>query len=141
MLRFLSLVLAVCCCLLFGCGPAPTRLIPVSGKITIEGEPLPYGRIVLKPDATQGNMFKGEPSGEIKPDGTYTLETDGKPGAPAGIHRVAVFSVKPSTPEDGYQPPVWAASQDYSDPEKSGLTLNVVESPTPDAYDLALTQK
>lgn len=124
-----------------GCGPAPTKLIPVTGKVTIQDEPLPYGRIVLKPDATQGNMFQGEPSGEIKSDGTYTLQTDGKPGAPVGIYHVTIFSIKPSTPEDGYKPPVWAASQDYSHPDKSGLTLNVVESPAAGAYDVKLTKK
>lgn len=138
---FLSIVLSSCLTISLGCGPAPTRLAPVSGKVTIQDAPLPYGRIVLKPDAAQGNTFKGEPSGEIKADGTYALQTDGKPGAPVGAYRVAIFSIKPSTPEDGYKPPVWAASQEYSDPDKSGLTLNVVESPAAGAYDVQLTKK
>ena len=134
----LSLLLVAC---FVGCGPAPVKLAPVSGKVTIQDMPLPYGRIVLKPDVAQGNKFAGEPSGEIKSDGTFTLETDGKPGAPLGVYRVAVFSIKASTQEDGYKPPVWAASQEYSDADKSGLTLTIVENPAADAYHIPLTKK
>jgi len=126
--------------LLSGCGPAATKLVPVSGKITIQGEPLPWGTITLIPDATKGNTSKLQPLGKVT-DGTYTLETDGKPGAPLGAYRVTVSAIKPSTPEDGYKPPVWAASQDYLDQNKSGLTLTVVETPPPGAYDIALTKK
>lgn len=141
-MRFiLSIPLMALLAVTVGCGPAQTKLIPVSGKVTIQDEPLPYGRVVLKPDAAQGNMFQGEPSGEIKSDGSYAVQTDGKPGAPLGAYRVTVFAIKPSMPEDGYQPPVWAASQKYSDPAKSGLSLNVVEHPAADAYDVKLTKK
>lgn len=138
---FACLVLASFLSLL-GCGSSTAvKLAPVSGKVTIQDMPLPYGRILLKPDAAQGNTSTSEPSGEIKSDGTFSLETDGKPGAPLGAYRVTIFSIKPSTPEDGNKPPVWAASQDYSNPEKSGLTLKVVENPAADAYHFALDKK
>lgn len=125
--------------LFFGCGPTPVKFVPVSGKITIQGAPLPYGTITLVPDA--GNPTKLQPYGKVAADGSYTLESDGKPGAPVGVYRVGISSVKPSTPEDGYKPPVWAASQEYLDPNASGLKLTIVESPAPGAYDIALTKK
>jgi hypothetical protein len=124
-----------------GCGPKPEKLVPISGKITIQGEPLPYGTITLVPDVAAGNKTKLQPFGKVKADGSYSVETDGKPGAPVGPYLVGISSIKPSTPEDGYKPPVWAASQEYLDPNKSGLKLTVVESPAAGAYDIVLTKK
>jgi hypothetical protein len=124
-----------------GCGPAAVKLVPVSGKITVQGAPLPYGNITLVPDAANGNQTKLQPRATIGADGKYTLETDGKQGAPLGSYIVTISSVKPSTPEDGYKPPVWAASQDYMDPSKSGLGLTVIEGAHEGAYDFDLTKK
>lgn len=132
---FLSVALAT------GCGPNPEKLVPVSGKITIQSAPLPYGTITLVPDLAAGNKTKLQPLGKIGADGSFSLETDGKPGAPVGPYLVGISSIKPSTPEDGYKPPIWAASQEYLDPNKSGLKLNVVESPAAGAYDIPLTKK
>ena len=129
------LILAIACT---GCGPKPEKLVPVSGKITIQGAPLPYGRLALTPG--EGNTTKSQPIGKVQ-DGTYTIETDGKPGAPVGAYRVAIFAIKESTQADGYKPPVWAASQEYSDPGKSGIILNVLETPSPNVYDIELTKK
>lgn len=140
-LRFVPLVTLLFAALLTGCGPQPEKLVPVSGKITIQDAPLPYGTVTLVPDAAAGNKSKLQPLGKITADGSYALETDGKPGAPVGAYLVGISSIKPSTPEDGYKPPVWAASQEYLDPNKSGLKLTVVESPAAGAYDIALTKK
>jgi hypothetical protein len=123
-----------------GCGPAPAKLVPVSGKITIQGAPLPWGTITLYPDTTKGNSSTLQPFGTVAPDGSYSLNTDGKPGAPLGAYVVTISAAKPSTPGE-YKPPEWAASQDYLDRSKSGLSLTVVESPAAGAYDLALTKK
>ncbi len=134
-----------------GCGPAAGTLVPVSGKITIQGLPLPFGTITLvpnddnatKPDtiSRRGLGAKSQPNGTIGADGSYSLMTDGKPGAPQGIYKVTIFSIKPSTQEEGMKPPVWAASQDYSDASKSGLTLVVAEGRAAGAYNIALTKK
>jgi hypothetical protein len=137
-LRFALLASFVLIALITGCGPQPEKLVPVSGKITIQGEPLPYGRLALTPG--DGNTTKSQPIGKVQ-DGTYTLETDGKPGAPVGAYRVAIFAIKESTQADGYKPPVWAASQEYSDPSKSGIILTVFETPSPNVYDIVLTKK
>lgn len=126
--------------LLTGCGPAPVKIVPVTGKITIQGAPLPWGTITLIPDTTKGNSSTLQPYGTISADGSYSLTTDGKPGAPLGAYVVTISAAKPSAPGE-YKPPEWAASQDYLDRNKSGLTLTVVEIPTPGAYNLALTKK
>jgi hypothetical protein len=127
--------------ILAGCGEKAARLVPVSGTVTVQGTPLPYGTITLIPNAAEGNTSKLQPRGTIGPDGKYTLETDGQPGAPVGSYIVTISSVKPSTPEDGYKPPVWAASQDYMDAGKSGLGLTVMEAAQAGAYDIDLKKK
>jgi hypothetical protein len=127
--------------LLCGCGPAEEKLVPVSGIITVQGMPLPYGTITLIPDAAQGNTSQHQPYGTVGSDGKFALQTDGKPGAPLGRYIVTISSVKPPTPEEGMKPAVFAASQDYLDPTKSGLTLDVVETPAAGVYDLKLDKK
>ena len=134
-----SLLLAMLLCL--GCGPAPVKLVPVTGKVTIQGMPLPYGTITLVPNADSGNTGKSQPFGNVSAEGTYAIMTDGKPGAPLGAYRVTISATKLSTAADGNKPSVWAASQDYLDASKSGLTLMVVEAPAAGAYDIALTKR
>jgi hypothetical protein len=126
---------------LSGCGEKAVKVVPVSGTVTIQDAPLPYGNITLVPDAANGNQTKLQPRGTIGADGKYTLESDGKPGAPLGKYLVGISAVKPSKQEDGYKPSERAASQDYMDASKSGLTLEVVENPAPGAYDVKLTKK
>jgi len=140
--RAMALVfsLVAVCVLITGCGSAAPKIVPVSGTVTILDAPLPYGTITLYPDAAKGNASKLQPLGTIGADGKYTLTTDGKPGAPVGSYLVTVSSVKPSQPGE-YKPPEFAASQDYLDQTKSGLTLDVVENPAPGAYDVKLTKK
>lgn len=124
-----------------GCGPGEEKLVPVSGTVTIQGSPLPYGTVTLIPEGAAGNTSTSQPFGKVGSDGKYTVETNGKPGAPLGKYVVTVSSVKPSTPEEGMKPPVWAASQEYLDPSKSGLTLEVVEQAAAGAYDIKLEKK
>src|SRR5690348_17264028 len=62
--------------LLAGC---EARLVPVSGKVTLDNKPLTTGTVTLKPDKEKGNAAKVEPIGKIAEDGTYTIETNGKP--------------------------------------------------------------
>src|SRR5262249_7863155 len=57
-----------------GCGPAESHpeTVPVQGKVTYKGQPVPRGTITFQPDA-------GQPAtGEIQPDGSYRLGTYGQ---------------------------------------------------------------
>src|SRR5687767_13348261 len=65
-------------------------LPPVKGKVTVDGAALTSGSVRFVPDTTKGNKATTEPAGEIGSDGTYTLHTNGKPGAPAGWYKVTV---------------------------------------------------
>ena len=78
-----------------GCDTRPYRLAPVSGSITLDGEPLAGVVINLQP-MTQGGEPPGPGStGKCDADGRYTLETlHGEPGAVVGTHRVRIYGPK-----------------------------------------------
>jgi hypothetical protein len=109
-----------------GCSFQPAEvLLPVAGKITVQGKPLPAGRVIFAP------MSPGtrEGRGTVGAEGAYQVSVDGAPadktGMPAGKYQVLVFAIKPSTPESGMKPPEWLASQRYSDAKTSNLMLEV----------------
>jgi len=69
-----------------GCG-SEFKLAQVSGKVTLDGAPVPNLQVLFEP------QDKGQPSslGFTKPDGTYQLRcTSGQDGAVVGQHIVRV---------------------------------------------------
>jgi hypothetical protein len=106
-----------------GCGPDEPALAPVSGRVFYKGAPLPGGSIVFTPDADKGG---GGPlaRGEVRPDGTYTLTTDGRPGAAPGWHRVTIVSVAPARDKpagSGFADVESLLPRRYAAPDLSGL--------------------
>ncbi len=111
-----------------GCGSEASSTAPVRGRVFYKGSPLPGGSIVFTPDADkgcQGPLARGE----IRPDGTYTLTTDGRPGAVPGWHRITIISVESSP-----RKPAGTAFADvrsllprqYAAPDLSGLERQVL---------------
>jgi hypothetical protein len=111
-----------------GCGKE--TLVPVSGKVTLDGNPLTKGMIYF---ASQDEKNRPEPRGTIGADGTYDLATNGQPGAPPGKY-VAVITVEEKT-EKAVVP------VRYTIPNKNPLTVEVSAGASPGAYDLKLTSK
>lgn len=132
----LSAALVVGLAGLSGCG-REERLVPVSGRVIVNGKPLPLGKVVFQPDADRGNTSRQEPRGSIDDQGVYRLSTGDREGAPPGWYRVAVFAMKPGT-DDGNRPVEWLHNPRYTDARGSGLSVQVVEDPAPGTYDLAL---
>lgn len=136
---FVGIVLAL---LLPGCGGSE-RLTPVSGKITFGNEPLSMGQVTFKPDASKGNKAADSAFGTVDTDGTYKLTYKGKPGAPPGWYKVAVSPSgmpKEMPPMGQPMPKPPAINPKFADPEKSGITIEVVASPAAGAYDLKVTK-
>lgn len=79
-----SIVFVGLVALLTGCSDRPA-VAPVTGKVTYNGKPLPYGSVGFQPS-------KGQPSGAaIQPDGTFRLSTFAEyDGAIIGPHKVKV---------------------------------------------------
>jgi hypothetical protein len=59
----------VLACFLSGCGPGHPKTAPVRGTVFFDGKPVPNGTIMLVP--ATGNSA----TGEIQPDGSFTLTT------------------------------------------------------------------
>jgi hypothetical protein len=62
---------------------------PVSGSVTVNGQPAAGATVMFFPDGASGiNVVPS--TGIVGADGTFTLSTGGKTGAPAGRYVVAV---------------------------------------------------
>jgi hemoglobin len=91
--------------------PPPKPAAQVSGKVTLDGKPLPAGSIVF---TTQDG--KGNTNGLIAPDGTYIV--DRVPKGPVKIHITV-----PAAPGEKKQAVTIPAK--YTNSATSGLTLEV----------------
>jgi hypothetical protein len=78
-----------------GGGAEAGPLVPVEGTVTNNGEPMPNGEVTFIPE---DEKVKVSPGGQIAPDGKYSLQTGGKPGAPVGKYQVTVALDDPKVP-------------------------------------------
>ena len=121
-----------------GCGD-DVKLVPVSGRVTIDGKPLTSGWVAFKPDKSKGNNFGGELTGEVNSEGEYTIQHRGKPGAPLGAYKVTVSSTGPTTPDNTKPNTKSLIRTNYLQVATTPLAVEVVKEPAPGAYDLKLS--
>jgi hypothetical protein len=67
--------------------------------------------------------------------------TNRKEGAPPGWYKVVVIAAEPLNPDDPYTPGKSYIAVKYNAPQTTDLSLEVVASPKPGAYDLEMTNK
>lgn len=74
-----------------GCG-AP-KVVPVSGRVTLDGKPLPQASVEFLPVIEGVKVVAPGSVGETGPDGTYSLFVigTGERGAVVGHHPVAIY--------------------------------------------------
>jgi hypothetical protein len=93
------LVLGLALVLALGCGGK--RFVPVSGKVTLNGQPLAGATVSFQPIAPEGAV-EGAPGSAAKTDanGQYTLKAStGQDGAWVGKHRVRISLLNPQVGE------------------------------------------
>ena len=124
-----------------GCGRSgkqtPNR-VPVSGRVTIAGQPLAYGTVQLVPDSPEGHSAMGT----IKA-GSFTLASaESSPGVVKGSYKVSIVSPQPidpaNRPSDPFSPEANKSNiaNRYGNIETSGLAVEVT-GPTRDlTFDL-----
>jgi hypothetical protein len=138
--------LVVAALFLPGCGGKSAKLVPVSGKVTLDGQPVTSGQVTLiqpvkDPTAeSPAGSPTGLITGPIDSTGSYKVFTDGKEGAPLGRYKVTVTpSMMPMSAEPGKTPSL-PFDMTYGDPSKTPLEYTVVESAAAGTYDLKLTK-
>jgi hypothetical protein len=128
---------------LIGCGDGsgPGEVVPVKGKVNLGGQPVTAGTVTFTPDEGKGNTSPWTAMANIDKDGSYSLKTEKKVGAPPGWYKVSVnpFVPPPLDAPPGTPAPTPAPiARKYMDPNNSGLSYEVTDSPQPDAYDINL---
>jgi hypothetical protein len=131
-----------CTWVLTGCGGDAVKLVPVVGRITVDGTPLTTGSVSFRPDKAKGNASPHEPAGDIDAQGNYKLYTalkadTPKAGAPPGWYKVAVISAEPGV----YPPRKFFIDPKYGNIRTSPLSVEVTEGAAPGAYDFKLSTK
>jgi hypothetical protein len=120
-----------------GCGGP--KIVPVSGKVTLDGKPHSFSQcfVSFNPDPAKGHTARVACIGRINENGTYELTTDDgskvKKGAIVGWYKVTIDS----TASDGKPPPV---NKKFTDFNKTDLLIEVVPDAPPGAYDLNFTK-
>ena len=144
MQRCAAAVLLVCL-FLIGCGGKDYDVVPVSGTVTLDGQPLAEATVMFLP--VEGKTVNpGPPSVAVTAaDGTYRLKTsDDDPGAVAGKHMVRIFTRRTEQADAGSDNPNVREIAPERVPERynrnSELTFEVPAEGT-DAADFQLTSK
>ncbi len=104
-----------------GCGGPPAS---VEGVVTLDGRPLPGGRITFHPDAAGPVAY-----GVSLSDGSYRLKTGVKQnGLEPGGYRVTVFALEVVEGAEEKAGPLLTPTA-YGDPAKTPLRVQVAPGP------------
>jgi hypothetical protein len=121
-----------------GCSKAVKR-VPVTGTVTLDGKPLGVGVVSFAPDMEKGNTHRIACIGRAN-SGKYDLTTaamhnyDNGPGAPLGWYKVYLDTTVPGAEDLKIHPR-------FKDLNKTPISIEVVESAAPGAYDIQFTSK
>ncbi|RUL86183.1 peptidase associated/transthyretin-like domain-containing protein [Tautonia sociabilis] len=102
-LRIVTFVSVGLLTLAAGCGDAGPELVPVSGTVVVNGEPLARATVIFEPTDTEDpNLNSG---GQTDEQGHFELQTiDGRKGAVVGNHRVTITPPMTVTPDPVLDP-------------------------------------
>ena len=122
--RFRSWSLLLIPLLMLGCGDNRPKLVPVSGRVTIDGKPLEVGSVQVQPKNHRPAY------GALGPDGRFQLTTfDPRDGCVLGEHPVIIAgAIKQINDATG----MICAPEKYQAAETSGLQIDI-KGPRDDA--------
>lgn len=133
-----TMVIALLSAMTAGCGQSGPELIPVSGAVTIDGEPASEGGVTFYAVHDRNVQLVGS----IGPDGKYAIRRRQELGAPAGEYRVTVLITETARRPDGSYTglPKTISNPKFTDPNTSPLKVTVTDDAPPGAYDLEVTR-
>lgn len=133
----------VLCCiigaLVAGCNQSGD-LTPVVGSVTLDGKPLTTGSVSFHPDTSKNNNAPQIAVGMLDDKGTYKLVSANKEGAAPGWYKVTITAQEPADPKNPYAPPKHLINPKFSDPQTSGIAVQVAKNPAPGVYDFKVTK-
>jgi hypothetical protein len=90
-----TLLVGFCAVWFMGCGPGAPRVAPISGRVTLDGQPLPKASVTFVPMATKENPNPGPTAqGMTDDDGRYQISVDvATPGAVVGQCRIYITTI------------------------------------------------
>ncbi len=107
-------------CLCAGCSDGRPGIVPVSGQVLIDGEPLTHGFVRFAPPNSRVAM------GRLDKEGHFRLTSfESGDGAVVGNHRIAIKSHEPLAGSNKIK---WHAPRKYSNYSSSGLTQKITEA-------------
>jgi hypothetical protein len=101
-----------------GCGGSGLNS-QVTGKVTLDSQPLTKGTVTFAPKGAEGRIAYGEIDGS----GNYTLKTNNEAGVMAGEYDVTARATGVA-PKDDVPPPLLTPEK-YGDKATSGWTFTV----------------
>jgi hypothetical protein len=115
------MLLVILVLLVAGCGPDGPAIAYVSGRVTMDGKPLPNATVVFIPD-------NGRPAAAMTDaNGKYVLEfSEGRHGAIPGPNTIRISTLRDPTPGEGKE--AIPGSKETVPPKynaESSLTFNV----------------
>jgi hypothetical protein len=135
------LSMAVMVLLGMGCQPG-SKLVPVSGVVTLDGKPLANANVSFQPDSGGSSTSQAAGSSAVTDaNGAYRLSSgeNDQPGAQVGKHRVEINLVVASDDRDPKtRPPAKELPKKYN--RDSELTFEVPAGGT-DKADFAISSK
>ena len=118
--RSLAPLLAITIAAMAGCGKSELGLVPVTGVVLLDGNPLSTGTLTTSKE--EGLAARGT----IRSDGTFTLETRGVgEGAEIGKHLVAVLAYESADPGNPEARKKLLVPAKYTNAFSSGLEVEV----------------
>ncbi len=113
-----SLLLAVA----VGCGEKHPGIVPVSGRVTIDGKPLTVGQVRVSPAGHRPSL------GAIDKTGRFTLSCfEIGDGVPTGTHLATISAIEPIDERSNR----WHAPKEYANSVSSGVWVDIT-GPTDD---------
>lgn len=122
-----------------GCGDGRT-IVPVSGRVTLEGTPVGQGKITFMPTGSNEDSPLRPASSALDREGRYQLSTFGSnDGAMPGEYNVVIISLSGGpTISNPTAPEVWAIPEHYGRVGQSGLSATVLDQRSPMTFDFDL---
>ncbi len=123
-----------------GCG---SKRIPVSGTITLDGQPIDGGELVFTPDVAKGNTSPVVCRSPIK-EGRYDLETnavtrrESGSGVPPGWYKITFRQLEESSKK--HKIAVINVNDKFRNVDTTPLAVEVKDNPEPGAYDFKMTK-